>query len=390
LNIDMPNLKKIAHLTSAHPRYDTRIFLKECESLVSAGYDVALVVTDGLPDEIKDGIKIHGIKKEKNRMRRMLHSTKAIYKKALELNTDIYHLHDPELIPIGIKLKKRGKIVIFDSHEDVPMQILSKPYLNAFLLKIISQLYSMYEKHALKKFDWIITATPFIRERIFRWHPFVTDINNYPIINEFSDIVYQERGDIFFICYEGGIAEIRGIKQMVKALEYCKTNVRLKLAGNFSPVSLREEVMQYQGWKKVDELGFLDREAMGQLFLLSVAGIVCFLPVENHINSQPNKLFEYMSAGLPLITSNFPLWKTIVEENECGICVDPCKPEEIAKAIDYIINNPKESRLMGENGRRAVKVKYNWGIENRMLVEVYEKLGGGAGGARGGWGGAGG
>jgi glycosyltransferase involved in cell wall biosynthesis len=85
-------------------------------------------------------------------------------------------------------------------------------------------------------------------------------------------------------------------------------------------------------------------------------------------------MFEYMSASLPLITSNFPFWKEIVEGNNCGICVNPLNPQEIADAIKYIINNPKEAEKMGKNGRDAVEKKYNWTIEEIKLFKVYESI----------------
>jgi glycosyltransferase involved in cell wall biosynthesis len=342
--------------------------------LASASYDVSLVVADGLPDEIKDGVKIYGISQEENRLFRMLKSPRVIYKKALLLDADIYHLHDPELIPSGVKLKKHGKKVIFDSHEDVPLQILSKPYLNKFLLKIISKAYSFYEKRTLKKFDRIITATPFIRNKISNWHPFVTDINNFPLIEEFASIENRKRTDFSFVCYIGGITEIRGIRQMIKALEYCKSNVRLKLAGAFSPFSLREEVIQYEGWEKVDELGFLSRESIKEVFSYSTVGLVTVLPIINYIDGLPVKMFEYMSSGLAVIASNFPLFKEIIEGIQCGICVDPNNPKEIAMAIDYFVANQDEAYQMGQNGRKAVMEKYNWNIEEKKLLELYKDL----------------
>ena len=105
-----------------------------------------------------------------------------------------------------------------------------------------------------------------------------------------------------------------------------------------------------------------------------MAGLVTFYPLPNHVDAQPNKMFEYMSSGLPVIASNFPLWKKIIEGNKCGLCVDPLDPAAIAKAIDYIVSHPDEARAMGENGKRAVYEKYNWGVESEKLISLYRSL----------------
>jgi glycosyltransferase involved in cell wall biosynthesis len=366
----------ICHLTSAHPRYDIRIFVKMCRSLASAGHNVSLVVADGLPDENKDGVKIYGVKEEKNRFLRILKSPRNVYKKALLLDADVYHLHDPELLPIGIKLKRKGKKVIFDSHEDYPSQIRHKPYMNKHLSMIISKMYAIYEKFAMKKFDRIIFTAPFSSNNVSQWHPAVVYIYNYPQLEEFSTVVRQLKpeNEVPSVCYAGGITEIRGIKEMVKAMELCTNDVHLKLAGIFSPLSLRDEVVKIKGWEKVEERGFLDRKEIEKLLDTSIAGLVVLWPTINDINSYPIKMFEYMAAELPVIASNFPIWKDIVEGNKCGVCVDPLKPEEIASAIDFIINNNEQALEMGKNGKKAVIEKYNWDVEKEKLLNMYSGL----------------
>ena len=151
---------KIAHLTSVHTRYDTRIFLKECTSLAAHGYLTSLIVADGQGDEQKNNVNIYDVGASKNRLDRISRAPLRVLKKAIELDADIYHLHDPELIPIGLKLKKLEKTVIFDSHEDVPNQILSKYYLNPFIRRPISELIRRYEIFACSKLDAVIAANP--------------------------------------------------------------------------------------------------------------------------------------------------------------------------------------------------------------------------------------
>ena len=128
------------------------------------------------------------------------------------------------------------------------------------------------------------------------------------------------------------------------------------------------------GWLKVDELGFISREEVKWLFSKSVAGLLLVLPGPNVFGALPNKMFEYMSAGIPQVTSNDPLWKQIIDESKCGITVDPTKPDQIAEAINYLLKHPAEALEMGRNGRKAVEEKYNWEKEIPKLIGLYKEL----------------
>lgn len=366
--------KNVAHLTSAHPRYDTRIFLKECISLVNNGYNVSLVVADGLGDEEKDGVSILDVGEFNGRLNRMRNAPHHVLVKAINLDADIYHLHDPELLPIGLKLKRMGKCVIFDAHEDVPKQILGKPYLNKLTKFFISNLFSIYERWATRQLDMVVAATPFIRDKFLAMKVRSVDINNFPLLGELDAVKINWNNKKNKICYIGGISKIRGIFEMIKALDNIKSDVRLELGGFFSEPDVKAAANEMSGWQRVDELGWLDRNGVQKVLLHSIAGLVTLHPVINYTTALPVKMFEYMAAGVPVIASDFPLWNDIVLGNSCGLCVDPLNPVAIAAAIDYFANNPLMAEEMGRNGQKAIYEKYNWQIEEIKILKLYKDM----------------
>lgn len=360
----------VCHLTSAHPRYDTRVFVKECCSLANHGNDVRLVVADGRGDECRDGVRILDAGKAGGRLSRMTKGANRVYRLALKQEADVYHLHDPELIPFGLWLKKKGHVVVFDAHEDVPKQILGKPYLGKIQAQVVSRLFSIFENFACKRFDGVIAATPYIADKFSRINKNVVAVNNFPVIGELEPSTSQDRSGRE-ICYVGGLTRVRGISEIVAALPMVRADIRLNLAGAFGEASLEQEVKSHPGWERVDELGFLNRSQIREVLGRSSVGLVTLHPLINYLDALPVKMFEYMAAGVPFVASNFPLWKEIAEESDCGVCVDPLDPQAIASAIDFLIANPERAVEMGVNGRRAVLEKYNWLREKEKLIRFY-------------------
>ena len=364
---------KIIHLTSVHGRYEIRTFLKECISLARYGYDVSIIIADGQGDAIKDGVKIYDAgPKTGGRLSRMTKTVRKIYKKAKELDGDVYHFHDPELIPVGLKLKKQGKKVIYDVHEDYGENIKNKKWLPKILRITVANIFDRYEKKAAKAFDGIVTATPHILNRFSHINPFSVDIKNYPIQKSFIPLSRKETYSAS-ICFTGLICKSYGISELLVSLELLN-NVNLILCGPFESQAYADELKLMDGWKFVDYRGIVDYDEVKRIFASCAIGMVALLPNTTNNYSLPIKMFEYMAAGLPVISSNFPLWKEIVEKNNCGICVNPLKVQEIAEAINWVLQNPADAAEMGRNGRKAVLEKYNWETESKKLIKFYEEI----------------
>jgi len=363
----------VAHLTSAHARNDTRIFLKQCRGLASNGYDVSLIVADGSGDEVVDGVTVLDVGAASGRLSRMFGASRRVYRKAVELNADIYHLHDPELIPFGLRLRRTGRTVIYDAHEDVPKQMLGKPYLGPRRLQALARAYASFERYAARRLDGIVAATPAIGDKFSRLNEHTAVVNNYPLIDElYTNDSWNRKNDT--VCYVGGISAARGIREMVAAMDNVSSPARLLLAGMFFGPDLESEVESIPGWARTNALGFVGRDRLRSVLDESVAGLVTLHPTPNHLESHPIKMFEYMAAGIPVIASDFPLWRSIIEGAECGYCVDPLDPAAIAECIDRLVTDKDEARRLGENGRRAIIERYNWANEEKALLEFYASV----------------
>lgn len=371
---------KVCHVTSVHQRYDTRVFYKECTSLANAGYDVTLLVADNKEPETRNGVKIISADfKPKSRWERIFNASRVMFDYAMTINAEIYHLHDPELLPVGKKLKSEGKKVIFDSHEDVPAQILNKAWIPSILRKPCSVAYLFYANSILKKMNYVIGVTPHLVDKLRRVNSNVEMISNFPILesHDAEQLLQQDKTDNMrrSIVFAGGITKQWSHEEILQAIE--GLDILYKLAGPSSREYI-EKLEQYPSWANVDYRGKIPHEKVKELFQESAVGLAVlqYSPNSDGANGTlgNTKLFEYMMAGLPVICTDFKLWKDIINKWHCGICVNPKDVNAIRQAINYLIHNSEEASNMGENGRKAVVEEFNWSIEEKILLGLYKKL----------------
>ncbi|MFC3039726.1 glycosyltransferase [Virgibacillus xinjiangensis] len=371
----MATPKKVVHLTTVHHPYDPRIFHKECKSLAKAGYDVTLIAQRDENGRTADKpIRHIPLKRYKSRWKRMLFGTLQAYWKAKDQNAEVYHFHDPELLPVGWLLKHDGNKVIFDIHEDYVTSILQKDYMRPAVKKAVAAVYKYMEKFFSKEME-LCLAEKYYKDI----YPGGTCILNYPTVNE-KFIRHERKGESEDkVIYTGNVSEVRGAFFHAK-LPVIDESLSVHFVGK-CPSDLADEMYAVAGEKK-DQLiiegvdRFIDKEVIEDRYLSRnwLAGIALFPPTEHYKRKELTKFFEYMNAGLPVICSDFPVWKEFVDKYDCGIAVDPYDDDAIREALEFLRNNPERARVMGENGKTAVMEELNWETQEQKLVDWYEQM----------------
>jgi glycosyltransferase involved in cell wall biosynthesis len=372
----MHHQHKVVHLTSVHTAFDVRVFHKECKSLARSGKQVVLIVPHK-GYEVVDSVEVKGIQLSGGRLARMTRTAWSLYREALRQDGDVYHFHDPELIPLGLLLAVRGKTVVYDIHEDAPADMLHKDYVPRRLRRPLMWSVRKLENAACRRFAGLIAATPTIAKRFYPINSNTVVVHNFPMLDEIAPNVaspWNERP--LAVAYIGSISERRGIREILQALALIPSAslTQMMLAGTFSPEGLRTELEALPGSARVQYLGVLDRPSVGNLLSRVRLGLLVLQPEPNFVNAMPIKLFEYMAAGIPVIASDFPLWRQIIGRAGCGLLVDPCDPLAIARAMEYVLTHDAEAEAMGRRGRQAACELYNWNSEERVLLKFYSEL----------------
>ncbi len=368
---------RVVHVTTVHPRDDIRIFRKECVSLARAGYEVVQVVGDGLGD----AADVHGVRivdigaAPAGRLARMRRQPRAALAAVQALAPALVHVHDPELLPLATALAAQGLPVVYDAHEDVPLQILTKQWIPAPLRRPLAAAFEAYENARVRRLAAVCAATPHIAERFGRVARRSVNVGNFPFLDELAPPAQGAavpRGRS--VCYVGGLFRTRGVLQMVRAVALLEGDVELVLCGRFEDAGIEAEARAEPGWSRVRWLGQVGRERVREVMAQASAGLVTLLPLPSYRDSLPIKMFEYMSAELPVVASHFPLWRDIVERARCGVCVDPTDPAAIAEALRRYLDDPALARAHGRAGRAAVLSTYNWPVAERELFALYRAL----------------
>jgi glycosyltransferase involved in cell wall biosynthesis len=368
----------IIHFTTVHPRDDSRIRSKELASLARAFEgQVALYVQDGLGDETdpEHGYRVVDTGARLNRIPRMFVGGWRMFRAVARARPRVAHFHDPELLPWAVLLGLFGIKVVYDVHEDMPRQVRHNPGLPAIAQRVLPPFVSLAEWIGARLISGLVAPTQVIVDR-FPANKTIL-VRNFPLLEELNapDPTPMRERPLEFT-YVGSISEVRNIYAMIEAVTHVQPPAHLRLAGDFAIAETERKARGMPEWSSVRFDGWTSREGVASVLADGRAGLVLLKPVAHEMVSLPIKLFEYMAAGLPVISSDFPVWREIVDSAGCGLLVDPLDLDAIVGAMQWVADHPDEAEAMGRSGRRAVEERYNWEQEANTLIAFYrDRLG---------------
>lgn len=363
---------RICHVSTAHQADDDRIFLKECRSLAAAGYEVFYVV-QASAEAVIDGVTIVPLKQRAGRISRMLIGPWEAFFKVLGTKSRIVHLHDPELLPMTFWFWLARKKVVFDSHEHVSNQILSKEWIGpTWIRKMVSFGYRVVEKFFVLFCSKVVGVIPEICE-LFPVHKRIL-LRNYPILELAgkSTRIYEPK-NLISVIYAGGLSATRGILETIQAVSLLNGQAELVLLGKFNDESYFTTCKNHEGWKYVRFEGQVHPEAVYDYYDKADIGSALLYPSDkNYMNSLPVKSFEYMASGLPVLMSDIPYWRKFYAEGV--IFVDMFNAQEVADRILELKNSSELRSELGTKGKKLAFANFSWETEFESLQKAYKEI----------------
>ena len=367
---------RVAHITVVHKPSDARIHHRQCRTLATAGYEVHLL-SGGVPNAWVDGIHLHPLSESKERppLRRQVSRQLRALTSALRLRADLYHLHDPHLIPLGLLLRMRGARVVYDVHDDSPQHARQKLRGRAIRGAAKAATWVVLQAAARRWLDAFVCASPALA---LRFPPQQTVVaGNFPLREEFAPEPPPSRANPPVILYLGVARSDKGLETIVEAIRLVpvELNAKLRIAGEMRPPRKPEAIRALPWADRIEIVPHRPRACALEELRRATVGLAVLPPLLNNREGwRSNKLFEYMAAGLPVVVSDAPGWREIIERYECGLAVDAEDPRAVATAISELLRDPERARRMGARGREAVMSDLNWDRDAPRLLGLYERL----------------
>lgn len=368
---------KVCHVISGYFRNDARNFQRQAKSLKQVGYDVCFVTNDQEPDEEIEGINFISCSRHYPRWRVLVAAKTQFLPELLRVNADVYQLHSPELLPLVNPLRRHGKLIVYDAHEDLPRHLIEKEWVPKFFRWPLSWLAESYMSTVLRQIDEVISPHSHVVAHLQKKIQRGVLVANFPRLSQMPEVTLAEyAARSSRVCYTGTVYAYSNQESTLDAIAAIP-QVRYTVAG-YVDDRHRAALATRTGYRQSEYLGRLGQMELRKLYQSSIAGLVIYDYKQNlgwKLGSYgTNKIFEYMEAGLPIICTNYTLWRDIVERHDCGICVEPGSVDGIRDAINQLDKDRNQAWRMGQNGRNAVRTEFNWTSEERKYLDVYTRL----------------
>lgn len=365
----------ICHISSVHPAGDPRIRRKQLDSIADFFPRVSFITGDICASLHDPKIKIYkeGFKRQ-GRLWRISITTPLCIFKALQIDADIYHLHDPELLPWARLLKWRGKQVIYDVHEDYLSSVSQKRYIPAFARRFAAVFVTFIEK-ALSSGFHIIIAEKYYKTRFPKSQP----ILNYPILKDLHSI-HGFKAHSKELLYTGNVTVDRGALEIANITSilpsFTVTAVGKCTSTLFKNMEAISGAESHNSLKVIGVDEYVDFSKIRETYAEGkwLAGLALFPDTPHYREKQLTKFFEYMAIGLPIIASDFPVWKELIEDQKLGICVPPHDEDALEFAIEWLHSHPEEAYYMGQRGKELASRYYNWENQANQLIDFYLRI----------------
>ncbi|MBN8824115.1 MULTISPECIES: glycosyltransferase [unclassified Spirosoma] len=366
---------RVFHVSTAHPAQDPRIVFKQCPTLAEQ-YEVycALPHADSACSESIHFIRLPYFRRV---IWRALFTSPYALIRGLWLRPQLVHVYVPEFLPFAFVFQLLGANVIYEVQENLYKKMYVKTLNRGRLLE---KAFYKIDQFARKHCYLIFTEHAYLTTYTSLTKPYEV-IYNYPLpgfLEPFRTPYYPSPTKPSFF-YIGLLSFERAFDTLVDALAQLKATypefvVHLFGSRTFTDDDLARLPRFNEVKANLRFYGYTDQREAFRYAAGATAGLALLKPVGDYPDSYTTKLFEYMALGLPVITSDFPLYKQVVEQHQCGFCVSPNNPAEIADALRYLIEHPKEALAMGLRGYEAVKKHYTWTTEARKLLSFYERV----------------
>lgn len=366
-----------------HRYDDIRVFRKEAVTLAAAGHEVILYARtpDGEP-LVRDGVQVHPVR-YRNRLGRFARQPQLGHRIFRE-HADVYHVHNPDMLPIGFALKLRGGRVVYDTHEDFRTEILLRQWVPAVLRTPAAAAVTALERLAGRWLDAVIVTQPQLLDRI----PQAVVIGNPPLVDPDCARAAAVRraarwqlagaDEPLVLGYVGGLSEDRGLLWMVDLVDALQESgpARLLLIGPQVNDDALDRARTMPGWRFVDHAGELPQEEAFEQLADADLGLILFSDVASHRHIDPNKIYEYLALALPFVATAFPGWV----ERFAGVHVGLFTPtdEPVAALAGRVRRFVSDRASLARASRRAVEfvtTSYSWQAHGApLLLGLYERL----------------